>query len=282
MRTCAKAVDQAGRHGAEFRGDAWESRPRVAVAWLLVANATGIGLARCISGSLFEQARTEPHCNRMRRRASCDVRCMSCCNESCRASVPVMCTPAKRRASIAEGKGRRQRIVPIDDMFIQALVSCFAEERCAAYGVDHEFNVSRGCAVVGRLPRTGSTRPSAAPEELPESRKKLMASEFGSPRRVLRRICRHRSKTDPPCVLEPKQRPGQYWINFQRSTQWEFPDAPDGHPSTLPTCRPRSKPLSQVPPSPCEREVHGRSPAPDRRVRPTRDRDHHQDGDELS
>ena len=52
--------------------------------------------------------------------------------------------PGERRVFIADGKGGHQRIVPVGDLFFRALGSYFAEERCAADGVDHVFVVLKG------------------------------------------------------------------------------------------------------------------------------------------
>jgi integrase len=52
--------------------------------------------------------------------------------------------PGERRVFIADGKGGHQRIVPVGDLFFRALGSYFAEERCAADGVDQVFVVLKG------------------------------------------------------------------------------------------------------------------------------------------
>jgi integrase/recombinase XerD len=50
----------------------------------------------------------------------------------------------ERRVFIADGKGGHQRIVPVGDLFFQALGAYFAEERCAADAVDLVFLVLKG------------------------------------------------------------------------------------------------------------------------------------------
>jgi integrase/recombinase XerD len=52
--------------------------------------------------------------------------------------------PGERRVFIADGKGGHQRIVPVGDLFFQALGSYFTEERYAADGVDEVFVVLKG------------------------------------------------------------------------------------------------------------------------------------------